>query len=254
MMPPQFDPIPTLASMKLLLPQCHRDLLCDGWMLPRMLLPLRTAAELEASNVLKQADWGFHRKACIPLDVLSEFETDMDCGRMAWANIWKVVALHLQRGMTPAAKRVRSVMEAIKSVIAANDHQAFLQHGGKVEHAIDALIQITHIVVMDGDERYECKMTEAEMEKLPSTLFDKDFDLAWVACIKFGGGNLEVGGPHHNRFGGGPAREHDFWTSATTPFCLKSLSVAHPSLTLGKPLPSASAREDKMSKTKALWN
>jgi len=156
-MPPQFDPVPTFESMKLLLPRSQRDLLCDGWMSPRMLLPLRTTAELEASDVLEQADWGFHRSAYIPLDVLSKFETDMDRVRMAWANIWKVVALHLQRGMTPTAKRVRSVMEAIKSTIAANNYQAFLQHGGKVEYAIDALIQITRIVVMDGDDGYDSK-------------------------------------------------------------------------------------------------
>jgi len=53
-------------------------------------------------------------------------------------------------------------------------------------------------------------MIEAEIEKLPSTPFDKDFDRAWVVCIKFGGGNLEVGGPYHNGFDGGPASEYNF--------------------------------------------
>ena len=78
--------------------------------------------------------------------------------------------------------------------------ECFRRNGGKVEHVIDALINITRNVAVDGDDGWEYALIEEDIEMHPATLLDQAFDIARFKCINQGGGEGQSRGPYRDAF------------------------------------------------------
>lgn len=116
-----------------------------------------------------------------------------------WGYCFLAAGALLRRGQTPT---VRAVEQCIRSNYSIDQRkfQHFISHHGKVEYAIDALINITRNVAVDGDDGWEYCSFEDEIEAHPATPLDRAFDVVRFKCINQGGGEGSSRGPYRYQF------------------------------------------------------
>lgn len=107
-------------------------------------------------------------------------------------------------GAPPATiRRVEQHLESPRGLVDlrydSRKYHHFLSKEGKVEFAIDALINVTRNVAVDGDDGWEYGIFD-QIESLPATHtpFDDAFDIARFKCINQGGGEGTMRGPYQN--------------------------------------------------------
>jgi hypothetical protein len=199
-MPPRLiDVFPKFECIKALMPHSERNRLIEGWMSPRMYEVLRITAELELDSCIEYApDSITNRVQYIPLSVVQQ-RTDKSNFREGWGLVWREICAILHERSVPTVQRVKDRINRLEGS-ERNKYESFLRQGGRVEYAVDALVKISENVVKNGDDGYEYGTFQDQIEALPPTAFDKDFDLAWIMCITRGGGTLDRRGPLHTSY------------------------------------------------------
>jgi hypothetical protein len=107
----------------------------------------------------------------------------------------------LRRGYIPTVRRVKKYSPSRE----VND---YLQQGGKIEYALDAVFQIA-VIAFDDDNLGEDD--DESFQELPETVLDDAFELASVKCINLGGGTLNERGPYGGRYQDMPDSDDDDW-------------------------------------------
>ena len=112
---------------------------------------------------------------------------------LATHQVFYKIAEILRRGQVPTVQRVKDNFTRNYN----RNYEIFIEKGGRVEYAIDALLDISA-----RDDGWESDGSSSEIEDaLPSTPLDGQFDIVHFMCIDRGGGVLEKLGPHRESFG-----------------------------------------------------
>jgi len=113
--------------------------------------------------------------------------------RDGYEMIFKAICRILRSREVPTVRRVKEA--ASRSDSRKLEH--FEERGGRVEFALDAVLDITEEAVSeDTDARWEYDTFADDIEALPATPLDAMFDLARFMCFDRGGGTLDKRGPH----------------------------------------------------------
>mmetsp|Transcript_5709 Transcript_5709/g.8687 ORF Transcript_5709/g.8687 Transcript_5709/m.8687 type:complete len:606 (-) Transcript_5709:376-2193(-) len=211
----QVDVVPKLRCLQGLLPQSTKSLLTDGWMSPRMKEMLLTTAALEMDSILHESQVNFQRNHPMPLSACCDFCNGINridyipasvlSGPInqnglyksfhdGWGLCFKAIHDALKDGHTPTIHQLEQYLTS--GNYDYRKYQHFLTKGGKVEFAVDAVLNITRNVAVDGDDGWEYCMFQNEIEAHPSTPLDKAFDIARFKCINEGGGVGSFRGPY----------------------------------------------------------
>jgi hypothetical protein len=184
--PREMDIIPKYQSMTLLMDQTLRTSLIEGWLSPRMREMLKITAEIEGDQL---SDCEFY-------DVERFIPTELRQGDLpdyfikGLGIVFETVARLLRAGRVPTVDRIKS------SALQSTQHfTRMLAAGGKVEFALDALLNMTETVLIDGDGVWEYEVFKDQVEAHPSTPLDGSFDIAFFMCVNRGGGSLQSRGP-----------------------------------------------------------
>lgn len=227
------DVLPKLESHKAFMSPRVRSLLVDGWMSPRMKEVLLTTAQNEHHRIFEPYDrvpfvtykptsiarccdrgCGIHRVDYIPASVLTSpinanglYESFYD----GWGNCFEAIEKVLQDGGTPTVHRVHHYLNRGDGLYRfdARKYRHFLDKGGMVEFAIDAVIDISRNVVISGDDGWEYWEIEDEIAALPATSLDAEFDIVRFKCIHEGGGVGTFTGPYRETSRLGDEEEWD---------------------------------------------
>lgn len=211
------DVIPRLNATRALISPNVCSLLVDGWLSPRMMYMLECTAE-SVSTCLGDIDiftkfrptplakccclWsGIHRIDYIPTEVLQRnsqglYKSFAD----GWEIAWRAILQLIMRKEAPTTSRVQNEICRMNCDLRKWSH--FVEKGGKIEYAIDALLDITKNVVINGDDGWEYCDYKEKIEALPATPFDKSFDLAKVKCLEITNENFrnQPQGPYRHNF------------------------------------------------------
>lgn len=205
---------PTLNSIRTLMPESHRSLLRDGWMSPRMKEMLLTTADIYAGTISEEnpeyearepisiheccAWYGISLIEYIPASVLTNpvnrngLYKDFHDG---WGSCFTAIESILRRhGVAPTVSRVEQYLES--DIELSQKYRYFVEHGGKAEFAVDAVISTTRNVAINGDDGWEYVDFQEEIEAHPSTPLDRAFHIARFKCINEGGGDGTRRGPY----------------------------------------------------------
>jgi hypothetical protein len=129
----------------------------------------------------------------IPLEIVLQGRTvSSKMFNDGWGAIFCCVAELLRRGMAPTCNRIKDTFARQ----ANKNYRFFIEKGGRIEYALDAILGITENVYNDGDDGYEYETFEDDIEALPSTPLDWQFDIARFMCFERGGGVLTERGPY----------------------------------------------------------
>ena len=197
----EVDWMPKLRCLNALLPSEQKSMLKEGWMSPRMAYVLNITAELEMDDIrFTDRAEGISRIDYIPPSVLRNIRGAYNSFGDGWGCCFVAIHAVLQSGRAPTVHRVEQYLEQNAYAggrIDARKYQLFLGKGGKVEYAIDALINITRNVVMNGDDGWEFEDFRENMERLSMNPLDAAFDVARLKCINHGGGEGTMRGPYN---------------------------------------------------------
>jgi hypothetical protein len=193
-MPPRaVDVIPKLACAKALMTPAAQSSLIDGWLSPRMKKLLLITAEINGDEITDVIGDETQCMRYIPLEIVLQGRKESS-KRFSdgWGAIFCCIADLLRRGMTPTCNHIQDTL-----VRQANqNYQFFIEKGGRIEYALDAILGITENVYNEGDDGYEYVTFEDDIEALPSTPLDWQFDIARFMCFERGGGVLTERGPY----------------------------------------------------------
>jgi len=196
-----------------------RDELVDGWLSPRMMYMLTITAELASDGIRDDFNsvrfqknrptslevccgvCGIRHFDYIPTEVFQRnpeglFQSFCD----GWAIAWEAITNLLQNKQAPTKSQVEREIDRIGTDIRKWNH--FVQKGGKIEYALDALFSVTRNVLVDGDDGWEYAVFKDDIEAHPATPFDGAFDVARVKCFGITNGNFreQPKGPYHHNF------------------------------------------------------
>jgi hypothetical protein len=176
-----------------LMPSSQKRHLHDDWLSPRMAHRILYIAELEGDAFLD----GYGNLSYIPRSL-------SHCMRKSrfingYGACIRTVANMLRRGYIPTVRRVKKYSPSRE----VND---YLQQGGKIEYALDAVFQIA-VIAFDDDNLGEDD--DESFQELPETVLDDAFELASVKCINLGGGTLNERGPYGGRYQDMPDSDDD---------------------------------------------
>ena len=123
------------------------------------------------------ACFGISRIDYIPPAVLSSPENRNGLYKSfndGWGFVWMAIQAVLKDGCTPSTiRRVEQHLESPRGLVDlrydSRKYHHFLSKGGKVEFAIDALINVTRNVAVDGDDGWEYGIFDDQIESLPAT-------------------------------------------------------------------------------------
>jgi len=189
------DVIPRLACFTSLMPANQRALLHHGWMSPRVKYMLEVTADLEIEFILDdRMDDVTSRMEYIPPAVWNQNREEDKFHRFVdgWGACFRVIREVLRQDLVPTVDRVHQYLVSRE----ARESQHFLRNGGKVDFALDALINVTRNVLVDGDDGWEYGTFQDDIEALPSTPLDGAFDIVRFKCINEGGGEGTERGPY----------------------------------------------------------
>lgn len=202
------------------MPPEQQALLVDGWMSPRMKEMLFITAEIEMELISTDCDvsfapriptplsecasvWGISRIDYIPATVFMTHNPNglYQSFKDGWGYCFLAARALLKRGQTPTVQRVEQYIPSTYDFqVDQRKFRHFKSHYGKVEYAIDALINITRNVAVNGDDGWEYCTFEDDIEALPATPLGREFDIARFKCINEGGGEGKSRGPYLNTF------------------------------------------------------
>jgi len=214
------DVDPYWKSATALMPANVSSTLVDGWLSPRMIFALQVTAEEEISVLQDETARiftkfqptslsyccgfsGIQRIDYIPAEVLHRnpegfYKSFAD----GWEIVWKAMLMLLQRNQAISISLVHQEICNGHFMYDLRKFNHFVDKGGKIDYAIDAILKITEHVVVEGDDGWEYGMFRDEIEALPATPFDKAFDLARVRCLEITNQNFvtQPGGPYNHNF------------------------------------------------------
>ncbi|GFH55566.1 hypothetical protein CTEN210_12042 [Chaetoceros tenuissimus] len=211
----------------LLMEQEDKRPLIDGWMSPRMLFALSMSAAL-TFGALGELDYGYENRP-IPLSTCCSFWDGIDHIKYippdvlsarnpnglyqsfltGWRMVWYSIASLLESGQVPTKSRVEAKIPhlfrengGIFDSFDLHSWRHFLDKGGKIEYALDALVVQTSNVVLNGDDGWEYDSYEDDFEALSKTPLDGLFDLARVKILELNDQNvhLQPQGPYYSIF------------------------------------------------------
>jgi len=193
-MPPRaMDVIPKLACAKALMTPAAQTSLIDGWLSPRMHKLLLITAEIHGEEMTDVIGNETQCMKYIPLEIFLQGRKESSKKFSdGWGAIFCCIADLLRRGMTPTCNRIKDTL--LRQ--ANQNYQFFIEKGGRIEYALDAILDITENVYNEGDDGYEDETFEDDIEALPSTPLDWQFDIARFMCFERGGGVLTERGPY----------------------------------------------------------
>ena len=119
-----------------------------------------------------------------------------------WEIVWRAMLMLLQRNQALSISLVHQEICSRHYMYDLRKFNHFVDKGGKIDYALDALLKITEHVVVGGDDGWEYWMFRDEIEALPATPFDKAFELARVKCLEITNQNFvtQPGGPYNHNF------------------------------------------------------
>jgi hypothetical protein len=215
--PREIDIVPRLQCLAALMPEPMRSSLVDGWMSPRMQKILSITAEHESvreylleftayrpTPLAECYNFGIARMEYIPYSAISHNQSGLyESFAKGWRQLFETMRRILSDGKTPTVRRIQEyIQEYVQlGVFHSADiryHSHFLQKGGRIEFAVDALIAISQNVAVDGDDGWEYGTFQDDIETLPANAMDNAFDVARFKCMKGGGGELHTCGPYHH--------------------------------------------------------
>jgi len=215
--PRAIDILPKMACAKALMTPEAQSLLIDGWMSPRMRELILTTAVIDSDSIMMQYD---QFEEAPPLDFIPRLDyipsAILETVRQGnekllrkfidgWRAIFCCVADLLRRGMTPTCNHIKASFARQVNI----NYQFYISKGGKIEYALDAILNVTENVYKDGDDGYEYATFEDDIEALPSTPLDWQFDIARFMCIETGGGELTTRGPYRSYYDNFEADDDD---------------------------------------------
>ena len=188
--PVEMDVIPPYETMYALMDSHMKVKLSEEWLPPRMRQMLLTTAELEGDelreNILRY----------VPADAIQNFSgRSRDKLYAGFEHCFKVLGHLLRYGMVPTVEHANKMVNHYP-MDRRRSFDPFLDEGGRFEFVIDALLDITENVFVQGDDGWEYETFEEEIEAFIETPFDGMFDLARFMLINRGGGVLEGRGPY----------------------------------------------------------
>ena len=154
------------------------------WLSPRMVYQLLRIAEIEMDCFSD----GAGNLSYIPNALFKK------CGNNeafldGYKDCYKAIIRCLRQGKAPTVDRLKKC--PLASI------RLYLELGGKIEYAIDAIIDL-------GLVEYEDSLLEEDPDflDLPETVLDDAFEIAKAMCIDFGGGDLSMTekGPYASRY------------------------------------------------------
>ncbi len=184
---------PKIESILSLLPKETCELFIDDWLSPRMMKVFEVKVDGIVYNFLElNIDLS---QRLIPLSNLSKLKmkiefipfedilnNEQSIDRKfieGWGIIWMAIARALHKKKAPTITRVRQEIKAMDN-IAQQIFGFFERTGGKIDHALDALVWISRDAVSD---LWDFGLSYA-LEELPETLFDHQFDLAKMRLLE----------------------------------------------------------------------
>ena len=196
-----------LNSVCFLMDNVQREHLVDGWLSPRMMKIFEITADLTMSSVKDSNTefekfeptsletcysmfFGIPRMDYVPYKIISQrnpnglYKSFQD----GWGIVWEAIASLLHKKRAPTITRVEQEIYNIKADIRKWNY--FLEKGGRVVYAIDALISITRKVCVSGDDGWVYEDYKDEMEEFPNSLLDEAFDVARIKCLEIKSNNF----------------------------------------------------------------
>ena len=82
-----------------------------------------------------------------------------------------------------------------------NKLQTFYAMGGKIDYAIDALINISRNTLIHGSDEWEYDIFKDDIDNMPATPFDDYFELARLKCLEITNENYNAqpNGPYTHK-------------------------------------------------------
>jgi len=189
--PLEINVMPPYETISALMDKDTKEKLSDGWLSPRMRKMLSITADLEGDDVREDILRYVPADACSDLDQRSRdklFEGFGYCfqvlGRM----------LNYSPSVVPTTENAKKGVNRFH--VGRRAYEPFINKGGRFEFVIDALLDITENVYVNGDDGWEYEHFEEDIEALVETPMDGMFDLARFMLINRGGGMLEGRGPY----------------------------------------------------------
>lgn len=219
------------CSAKLLMNDSLRRSLIDGWMSSRMHYMLKLTAEsivdlkecepvtfeeakpMPYSKCFKeiygfvQFEHGFPRFEYIPTEIfLRNREGIPESFLSAWYMIWEAIMNLLRKRMSPSKTNIQNELGHASSNGTIQDFdmnkiQTFYTMGGKIDFAIDALINISKNTLIHGSDEWEYDIFKDDIDNMPATPFDDYFELARLKCLEITNDNYNVqpNGPYTHK-------------------------------------------------------
>lgn len=190
--PREVDVLPKLACARALMAPDAQAVLLEGWLSPRMREVLRNTAQITYEEITTSTPVELHRMECteyIPEETLTQV-TKASSKKFydGWGAIFCCVAGLLNEGLAPTVQRIKDAFTGKYD----DDYQCFIEKGGLIEFALDAILDISENILIDPDILTDLK----DIDFLPTTPLDMQFDIARFMCIMNGGGTWNSRGPY----------------------------------------------------------
>lgn len=186
--PLEIDVLPPYETISALMNQDVKEKLSDGWLSPRMRYMLSITADLEGDELREDI------LRYVPADACSD-QRSRDKLFQGFEYCFKLLGHMLKYNrMVPTIENVNKMVNHFS--IGRRAYEPFIDKGGRFEFVIDALLDITENVYVNGDDGWEYETFEEDIEALVETPLDGMFDLARFMLINRGGGVLEGRGPY----------------------------------------------------------
>lgn len=126
-----------------------------------------------------------------------------------WSMICRAIADILQRKQAPTVTRIRNdTAQCSGGFIDIRKYRHFLEKGGNIEFALDAVLSITENVLLNGGDGWEYETFKDAIEAHPATDLDGAFDVARVKCLEIREGDRPVRmGPYVHKIWLRPKRD-----------------------------------------------
>ena len=186
--PLEIDVMPPYETILALMDKDLKEKLFDGWLSPRMRKMLSITADLEGDDVREDI------LRYVPADACSD-QRSRDKLFQGFGYCFQVLGRMLNySSKPPTTENAKKMVNHFH--VGRRAYEPFIDGGGRFEFVIDALIDITENVYVNGDDGWEYEHFEEEIEALVETPIDGMFDLARFMLINRGGGELEGRGPY----------------------------------------------------------
>jgi hypothetical protein len=153
----------------------------DGWMSPRMFDLLEMNADVTSEDDF--LDDGHYEKF-IPYDVLSRIQCSKHKFLAGLIHVIGKISETMRSARSPTVENVlKRIYGNYEKWEYRGEAKAYLGNGGRVEYAIDALLEIAEVSIDDGEFEQMLEDRDDGSHELPHTPFDEDYDLVRIMCM-----------------------------------------------------------------------